>query len=432
MRVDRSDLEQTLARVRAQTVDLCRPLEIEDHVVQPVEDASPPKWHLGHTTWFFEQVILARYEPDYRPHDDLYGYVFNSYYESFGTRVARPSRGTLSRPTVREVLRYRAAVDERMARLFQSVPEEDWPVVADLVVVGINHEQQHQELLVTDIKSIYACNPLRPVYRPSGPAARPTEGVASSTGRAGHVASVGFDGGVVEIGRKQEGFAWDNERPSHCVFLQPFRLHQRLVTNGEYLEFVNDGGYSEFRHWLSDGWDVVRQQGWESPLYWERADGGWRVATLGGVKDLDPDEPVCHVSFYEADAFARWAQKRLPTEEEWEHAAARSELDPTLGNFLEDERFHPRPQVPSGARSSRSLEQMLGDVWEWTESAYHPYPGYRPASGALGEYNGKFMNNQRVLRGGSCATPRSHIRLTYRNFFQPDKRWQFTGIRLAD
>jgi ergothioneine biosynthesis protein EgtB len=431
MGADRSDLQRTFAQVRAQTVALCRPLEVEDYVVQPVEDASPPKWHLGHTTWFFEQVILAEYEAQHRPHHDLYAYVFNSYYESFGSRVLRPRRGTMSRPTVREILGYRAAVDERMARLMQSVAEEHWPKVADLLVVGINHEQQHQELLVTDIKSIYAGNPLRPVYHPAetgrnaGSEPEPADRVSPASSRS-------FDGGVVEIGRKAEGFAWDNERPAHCVFLQPFRLQHRLVTNGEYLEFMNDGGYSDFRHWLSDGWDVVRQQGWDSPLYWEKVDGDWRLATLGGVKALDPREPVCHVSFYEADAFARWAHKRLPTEEEWEHAAARSGADPAVGNFLEDQQFHPRPPSALDQRPPASLAQLLGDVWEWTASAYHPYPGYEPASGALGEYNGKFMNNQRVLRGGSCATPRSHIRPTYRNFFQPDKRWQFTGIRLAE
>jgi ergothioneine biosynthesis protein EgtB len=429
MRVEREALQQLYSQVRAQTVALCQPLAIEDHVVQPIDDVSPPKWHLGHTTWFFERVILADLEPGYLPYDDLYFYVFNSYYETYGERVPRLRRGTLSRPTVAEVASYRAAIDERMTCLIATAGERRWSDLTDLVVLGVNHEQQHQELLVTDIKYIFASNPLRPTYRSqgAGPSSAPTRAQ-----RAAGATAVSFDGGVVEIGQREETFAWDNERPVHNTFLAPFRLHDRLVTNAEYLEFMRDNGYTDFRHWLSDGWDVVRQQGWDSPLYWEKSDGAWRVLTLGGAKEIDPDEPVCHVSFYEADAFARWAQRRLPSEEEWEHAALTKRADAAAGNFLEDGRFHPvRLPAPRQGDTTR-LAQMLGDVWEWTTSAYHAYPGYRQTTGALGEYNAKFMNNQRVLRGGSCATPRGHIRPTYRNFFQPDNRWQFTGIRLAE
>ncbi len=427
--MERSTVAELYTQVRAQTEELCRPLEIEDHVVQPLDDVSPPKWHLGHTTWFFEQVILADHEPGFRPYDERYFYVFNSYYETFGARVARVRRGTLSRPTVQDVRRYRAAIDERMQHLIATVAEERWAEVADLTVLGANHEQQHQELLVTDIKSIFASNPLRPVYRALDARRNRSR---SPVDRDASAEWVKLAGGVVEIGQNEDGFAWDNERPRHCAFLNPFRLQARLVTNGEYLDFMRDRGYQDFRHWLSDGWDVVQQEAWKSPLYWERTNGTWRVLTLAGPRELDPDEPVSHVSFYEADAFARWAGKRLPTEEEWEHAGRTDQPDVREGNFLEDGTLHPRRLDPDRPTDAGRLRQMLGDVWEWTASAYHAYPGYRQTEGALGEYNAKFMNNQRVLRGGSCATPRNHIRLTYRNFFQPDQRWQFTGIRLAE
>jgi ergothioneine biosynthesis protein EgtB len=286
--------------------------------------------------------------------------------------------------------------------------------------LGLNHEQQHQELLVYDIKYVFANNPLRPVYQRAR--ARAAEIVPNSE-------FIEFKGGIVEIGHTGDGFAWDNEMPAHHVLLNDYKLQNRLVTNGEYLQFINDGGYEDFRHWLSDGWFVVQQQGWQSPLYWEKIDNQWFIMTLSGLHELDLNEPVCHVSYYEADAFAKWAQKRLPTEAEWEHAARAVKTNAAEGNFLDDQNYHP---IPCPTTGPNRLHQMLGDAWVWTASAYLGYPGYRQEAGALGEYNGKFMSNQMVLRGGSCATPRHHIRLTYRNFFQCDKRWPFTGIRLAD
>jgi ergothioneine biosynthesis protein EgtB len=381
-------------------------------------DVSPPKWHLGHTSWFFEQVILERFVQGYQPFSVPYHYIFNSYYDSFGDRVARDCRGTLSRPTVAQVYDYRAAIDERMLALLERIDDQD-PDVPRLVELGLHHEQQHQELLVTDIKHILASNPLHPVYRKPPPEDRAR--VAPPV----HWHSV--PGGIFELGAPNGGFAWDNEKPRHRMLVSDFVLMDRLVTCGEYLEFMEDGGYSDPLLWLSDGWDARNRQGWQAPLYWVRVDGTWRIGTLAGERDLDPNEPVTHVSFYEAMAYARWAGKRLPTEVEWEKAAATVRAPLTDGNFLEEEYYHPRVR----AHPSEALGQMFGDVWEWTGSAYLPYPGYRQEWGALGEYNGKFMSNQMVLRGGSCATPRSHFRPTYRNFFHCDKRWQFTGIRLA-
>jgi ergothioneine biosynthesis protein EgtB len=418
--MNRSELKNFYSAVRQTSEEICRPLQTEDYVVQPIDDVSPPKWHIGHTTWFFETVLLQKFLPNYKPFHKLYSFVFNSYYESFGTRVARPKRGSLSRPTVKEIYAYRAAVDEQMNGLFETVAAKQWPEFSRLVTLGLNHEQQHQELLVYDIKYIFANNPLRPIYQKARTQA--PESIPNSE-------FVEFKGGVVEIGHTGEGFAWDNEMPAHRVLLNDYKLQNRLVTNGEYLQFINDGGYADFRHWLSDGWFAVQQQGWQSPLYWEKSDGQWFIMTLSGWRELDPSEPVCHVSFYEADAFAKWAQKRLPTEAEWEHAARDVKANAAEGNFLDDQYFHPLPCRTTGPNR---LHQMLGDVWVWTASAYLGYPGYRQEAGALGEYNGKFMSNQMVLRGGSCATPRNHIRLSYRNFFQCDKRWPFTGIRLAD
>ncbi len=414
-----AELQQFYSAVRKTSENLCRPLEIEDYVVQPMDDVSPPKWHLGHVTWFFETVILQKFQPHFKPFHKLYNFVFNSYYESFGTRVFRPKRGTLSRPTVKEIYAYRAAIDERMNELFATIAQKHWPEFSRLVTLGLNHEQQHQELLVYDIKYIFANNPLRPVYQ-KAKALPQTAEVKTEY--------LNIPGGIVEIGHHADGFAWDNEMPAHQVLLRDFKLQNRLVTNGEYLGFINDGGYSDFRHWLSDGWTVVQEQEWQCPLYWEKCDEQWFIMTLAGWRELDPNEPVCHVSFYEADAFAKWAQKRLPTEFEWEHAARIMNVEAGDGNFLDDQNFHPIPAQTAAPR----LQQMLGDVWAWTASAYLGYPGYRQEEGALGEYNGKFMSNQMVLRGGSCATPRNHIRLTYRNFFQCDKRWLFSGIRLAN
>jgi ergothioneine biosynthesis protein EgtB len=350
----------------------------------------------------------------------IYDHVsFNSYYQHVGERWERPKRGDLSRPTVQDVYAYRAAIDDRMMRLIDTLDAPPWPDVYDRIVLGLHHEQQHQELLVTDIKYILATNPLNPVYH-SVP-----QGTSSPSGRPARF--IPFAGGMYTIGHDAGGFCFDNEQPAHRVLVQDFALHDRLVTNGEYLAFIEDGGYSDFRHWLSNGWDTVQHEAWTAPLYWQRLDGQWYEMTLTGLRALDVHAPVTHVSYYEAAAYASWVGKRLPTEAEWEVAARCIKATPEAGNFVETHNFHPMPAPPQ-----EGLVQMLGDAWEWTGSAYLPYPGYRQGPGALGEYNGKFMVDQMVLRGGSCATPRSHIRVTYRNFFPAYERWQFTGIRLAD
>lgn len=418
--MERDDLKRRFLETRKTSEEICAPLEVEDYVVQPIDDVSPPKWHLGHTTWFFETFLLKQFRSGYIPHNDLYGYLFNSYYESIGERWDRPRRGVLSRPTVKDVYKYRASIDPQMVELIGSVENSRRPNFAFLVDLGIHHEQQHQELLYTDIKNILAGSPLHPAYREISPKKSAVVFLPASYKE--------FEGGIVEIGYEGSGFAFDNEMPRHQVLLRDFRLQNRLVTNREYLEFMKDGGYADARLWLSDGWQTVQERGWQSPLYWENVDDRWHVMTLTGFRAVEPEEPVCHVSFYEADAFARWTEKRLPTEEEWEHAAVRSGAEPSSGNFVDDKNYHP---VPLASAKTDALQQMFGDVWEWTASAYLPYPGFRPAAGAIGEYNGKFMSNQMVLRGGACVTPRNHIRPTYRNFFQCDKRWQFSGIRLA-
>jgi ergothioneine biosynthesis protein EgtB len=399
--------------VREMSLQLCAPLSIEDHSLQPMPDASPAKWHLAHTTWFFETFILSQYVPGYRPFHPAFRNLFNSYYNTVGDRPLRALRHTLSRPSLDEVRAYRADVDEAMAGLLK----DELPAVAlDLIELGINHEQQHQELIVTDVKNGLWTNPLRPAYREAsrGKDSKPASPLAWNSFPEG-VFSLGFDG---------SGFAFDNEGPRHNVYLQPFRLASRLVTNREYLEFMGDGGYGKATLWLSDGWDCVRNNQWNAPLYWEQRDGEWWSYTIEGMQPVQLDEPVCHLSYYEADAFAHWAGARLPTEYEWEIAARSVPLN---GNFVETGELHPCP-----ARSNQPLAQMFGDVWEWTSSAYTPYPGFKPAAGAVGEYNGKFMCNQMVLRGGSCATSQSHMRATYRNFFPPHVRWQFMGIRLAN
>lgn len=405
------ELRERYRAVRAATEALAAPLAVEDQVVQTMPDASPTKWHLAHTTWFFETFVLA--PRGHAPFHERYGYLFNSYYEGVGARVARPRRGLLSRPTVDEVLAYRAHVDRAML----DVLSEDLGSLAAVFEIGLHHEQQHQELLLTDVKTVLAANPLHPAYRERAP---------GSFGEPPRPRFVEQDGGLHEIGDASTSFAFDNERPRHRVFLERFAIASRLVTNGEYLAFVEDGGYRRPELWLSDGFAVVQTRGWDAPLYWERdaEGGGWSLATLGGLLPLDPNEPVCHVSLYEADAFARWAGARLPSEAEWEVAARAAPIE---GNFVESERFHPAPLVDRDA----PIAQLFGDAWEWTASPYAPYPGFRPLEGTLGEYNGKFMCNQFVLRGGSCATPQDHVRATYRNFFPPDARWQFTGIRLA-
>lgn len=394
--------------VRAQTEALCQPLAIEDYGVQPMLDASPPKWHLAHTTWFFETFLLKPFVAGYAPFHPAFEYLFNSYYDGVGAQFPRPDRGTLSRPTVAQVLAYRRHVDEAMAPLLAADGE-----VRSRIELGLHHEQQHQELMVTDVKANLGSNPLKPPYRAA-------EMVAASSPRP--LGFVQFSGGVEEVGANLgTGFRFDNESPRHKVWVDDFALADRLVTNGEYAAFVKDGGYQAPALWLSEGWAWRRQHGVVAPMYWRQTDGGWLEYRLDGERELAGDAPVAHVSYFEADAYARWAGARLPTEAEWEAVAA---SQPVRGNFA-DGTLHPQPagDVP--------LAQLFGDCWEWTSSSYGPYPGFRPLAGTLGEYNGKFMSSQQVLRGGSCATPAGHVRATYRNFFHPKDRWQFTGIRLA-
>jgi len=376
-------------------------------------------------TWFYEQVFLDRYIPGYKPFNPEFGWIFNSYYDSFGVRIERSQRGTLSRPTLDEVHGFRAAIDEQMAELIAGISESDWVAFADLLILALNHEQQHQELLLTDLKYILACNPGRPAYSQHTPASNGAHTLPQAS-------AVAFEGGVFEVGSQGDRFSYDNEGPGHKVYLEPFQLQDRLVTNGEYLAFVKDGGYTSFKHWLSDGWMTVRQEAWEAPLYWEERDGEWFEYTLYGLAPLELNAPVCHVSYYEAEAFAHWADKRLPLEFKWEVAVQQSGLTPAEDGFFDDGHFHPTA-LDAGKASNGTpvLRQMFGHCWEWTGSGYLPYPGYRRIDGPFGEYNGKFMVNQMVLRGGSVATSFDHIRQTYRNFFKPDKRWQFKGIRLA-
>jgi ergothioneine biosynthesis protein EgtB len=411
--------------VRAQTERLCEPLEVEDFVVSSMPDVSPTKWHLAHTSWFFETFVLAEHDPTYRSPDPRFAFLFNSYYVQAGERHCRAQRGLVTRPTVREVFAYRAHVDAAMLRLIERIAGDVQHPAAGLIELGLHHEQQHQELLVTDIKHVLWTNPLRPTYREAP--ARQARGEAN----AAHAAEMQwneFSGGVAWIGHDGPGFAYDNEGPRHRVFLEPYRLASRPVTNGDYLEFVRDTGYSRPDLWLSAGLATVQDRHWDAPLYWEMdADGQWTEFTLGGTRTLEGAalaEPVTHVSYYEADAYARWAGVRLPTEFEWEVAARGA---PVEGRFVDAERFHPGP-----AGKGEGLAQLYGDVWQWTQSAYVGYPNYRPSHGAIGEYNGKWMADQWVLRGASCATPLSHARATYRNFFPSDTRWQFTGFRLAD
>jgi ergothioneine biosynthesis protein EgtB len=405
-------LRDRLAETRRLSTELARPLSDEDQVVQANDDASPTKWHLAHTTWFFEAFLLKRFLEGYRVFDETFEYCFNSYYESVGPRQPRGKRGLLTRPPAAEVRDYRTYVDDALDRLFDTeLPQE----AAELIELGINHEQQHQELLLTDILSLFAAGPLKPAYREAEP------GVAIQD--EAPLEFIAFDGGIFEVGHHGEGFAYDNEGPRHEVLLRPFKLAARCVTTAEFIEFIEDGGYLTPTLWLADGWAKVQSRDWRGPLYVEEAEGGYMQMSLLGARPIDPSAPVTHVSYYEADAFARWAGKRLPTEFEWEVAA---DGVPVRGRMLGERHLRPLA-APSGGR----LQQMFGDVWEWTASAYLPYPGFRTAPGAIGEYNGKFMANQFVLKGGSCATPERHVRRTYRNFFYPHQRWQFTGLRLA-
>jgi ergothioneine biosynthesis protein EgtB len=412
------DLQTRFGAVRGRSRRLVEPLAPEDCVVQSMPDVSPTKWHLAHVTWFFETFVLKPHAPEYRPFHPDFEYLFNSYYNLVGEQYPRPRRGLVTRPTVAETLDYRGHVDDAMRRLLQAGPSDE---VRELVELGLQHEQQHQELLLMDIKHVLSCNPLFPAYRDdldgaSGPATAPSD----DPGRWPM-----FDGGVVEIGHAGAGFSFDNERPRHEVLVRPFRLAPRLTTNGEYLGFLQDGGYRRPELWLADGWTALGERRWRAPLYWVERDGTWHEFTLGGLRPLALDAPVCHVSYYEADAYARWHGERLVEEAEWERVARSV---PVEGNFVEQDRLHPCPAAHDDDAAPR---QLYGDAWEWTRSAYLPYPGFREAPGAVGEYNGKFMCNQMVLRGGACVTPHDHVRPSYRNFFYPHQRWQFAGIRLA-
>jgi ergothioneine biosynthesis protein EgtB len=406
-------LTEQYEHVRQFSELLCQPLEIEDYNIQAMPDVSPAKWHLAHVTWFFETFLLMPHLPNYEVFHPKFGYLFNSYYEAIGQRHPRPQRGLLSRPTVDEVYRYRTYVDEAMRSLLSILSGN--PEIDALTTLGLHHEQQHQELLLTDLKYNFSINLLRPAYRSDLPCP------ASANPSKEHW--LDYPGGLYSLGDAGSSFAFDNETPRHPVYLQDYWLTARLVTNGEYLEFIQAGGYQKPEYWLSEGWAIAQSENWQSPLYWEKIDGNWWVMTLGGMRSLNLDEPVCHVSYYEADAYAHWVGHRLPTEAEWEVAAMQV---PMQGNFVENNLLHPAP-----ATGTTRPDQLFGDVWEWTQSAYLPYPNFKTAAGAVGEYNGKFMCNQMVLRGGSCVTSHSHIRPTYRNFFPPSARWQFMGIRLA-
>lgn len=411
-----SEVQQRYAEVRAFTERLAQPLSPEDQTVQSMPDVSPTKWHRAHVTWFFETFVLAGNEQNFTPFQDEYWFLFNSYYEAVGPRHERQARGVISRPGAHDVGRYRQNVDDRFTDMIDRLDEgalgKLWPTIE----LGFHHEQQHQELLLMDIKHVLSLNPLQPVYA----------GIAPASSGADRMGWVAFDGGLVEIGHEGTGFSFDNEMPRHQQWLPPYRLADRLVTNADWLEFMADGGYERSELWLSDGWAKVKNDGWNAPLYWRQVDGVWFEHTLHGTTTVNPGQPVCHVSHYEADAFATWAGRRLPTEAEWEHAA--SLQAPRPGTHAGLDIFHPVAAGPSDG----TLRQLLGDCWEWTSSAYLPYPGFHPAEGAVGEYNGKFMSSQMVLRGGCALTPPGHARVPYRNFFPPSARWPMTGVRLAD
>ncbi|MGB7127330.1 MAG: ergothioneine biosynthesis protein EgtB [Methylovirgula sp.] len=401
--------------VREISRSLSARLSDADATVQSMPDASPTKWHLAHTTWFFETMVLVPRLSCYRLFDESFGFLFNSYYDTIGARQPRPKRGLITRPSLEVIYDYRTHVDAAVERLLCDAPSPD---LAELIELGCHHEQQHQELLLTDILHLFAQNPLLPAYKDPGPIA--VDPNADQT-----LGYKSVQGGVVEIGHNGEGFAFDCEGPRHSVFLEPFRLADRLISNQEWIEFIRDGGYDNPLLWLSEGWARARSENWTMPLYWDKRDDEYWAMTLRGAQPIDPAAPVCHVSYFEADAFATWARRRLPTEAEWEHAAG--DVSQT-GNFLESGRLRPKPAV----KATGEVRQMFGDVWEWTRSAFSPYPRFRAAEGAIGEYNGKFMCGQFVLRGGSCVTAADHVRPTYRNFFPPDARWQFSGLRLAE
>ncbi|HTH73247.1 MAG TPA: ergothioneine biosynthesis protein EgtB [Trinickia sp.] len=414
--MDRSDpmsvvvsaLQRAYDEVRQYSLALAEPLSAEDQGVQSMPDASPTKWHLAHTTWFFETVVLKPHAPGYRPFDERYAYLFNSYYEALGPRHARPQRGLLTRPSLEDVHAYRRHVDQAVAALIGKADADTLAGVEPLITLGLHHEQQHQELIVTDLLHAFSCNPLLPAYRPASSPGddRRREAPSSAHARARALEWLRLEGGVVGIGHDGDGFCFDNECPRHDYLLRAYEIAHRLVTCGEYAAFIEDGGYERPELWLSDGWAAIQREGWNAPIYWigeeGASDGNWQVFGLTGVQALDPDAPVSNLSFYEAAAYAEWAGARLPTEFEWE-----------------------------AAFDAPGIEQMTGHVWQWTRSSYDPYPGFRPLAGVAAEYNGKFMVGQQVLRGGSIATPPGHTRPTYRNFFPPAARWQLTGVRLV-
>ncbi len=415
--MSQSEYIKQYLQVRSFSERLCAPLETEDYLIQSMPDVSPTRWHLAHTTWFFETFILKPELHTYRSPNERYNYLFNSYYNAIGDQYPRPKRGLLSRPTVQEVYAYRQHVDQQMQILLDEMSDIKFDKLKSFLVLGLNHEQQHQELMLTDIKHVFFQNPLFPVYQ------KQTLDESSST--TPPYSWTQFGGGQVKHGYSGDGFCFDNETPRHDILLQPFELGNRLITNGEYLSFIEAGGYKQPKLWLSDGWAIINSGKWDSPLYWVKQDDKWSEFTLSGLLPLQPESPVTHLSYYEADAFANWSGVRLPSEFEWEFAARGLKSE---GNFVEGQQFHPRPVDDT---QDPDIQQMFGDVWEWTRSPYSPYPGFKVDEGAVGEYNGKFMSSQMVLKGGSCATSSNHIRSTYRNFFYPHSRWQFMGLRLA-
>lgn len=410
------DILAAYTAVRAATEMLCQPLEIDDFQIQTMPDVSPTKWHIAHVSWFFETFLLRLYLFNYQPFHPQFAHLFNSYYETVGSFHPRPQRGFLNRPTVKEVFEYRAYVDEHMQQLLTQHGHAERDEIVMRTRVGINHEQQHQELMLTDIKHVFATNPLKPAYQ---------ERTLPTTTQSLALHWRSHPGGLLTTGNTGEGeFCYDNEMPPHQTYVAPFKIASRLVTNGEYIEFINDHGYERVDLWLSDAWSTVKQQQWQAPLYWQQRDNEWWHMTLNGMQPVDLNAPLCHVSLYEADAFARWSGKRLPSEAEWEVIARQQ---PIAGNLRDSGNLH-----PVTSQTSDEIQQLYGDVWEWTQSPYSPYPGFKALAGSLGEYNGKFMCSQFVLRGGSCVTPADHIRVTYRNFFYPGDRWQFSGLRLAE
>src|SRR3954447_15439311 len=424
------DADSLVARydeVRAHTERLAAPLSPEDQTAQSMADVSPTKWHRAHVTWFFETFVLAEHEQGFTPFQEKYWFLFNSYYEAVGPRYSRPMRGLISRPGAHDVGRYRGDIDARMRELMTTLDGGTLEKVSSRIELGFHHEQQHQELLLMDIKHVLSLNPLQPAYVDRPPVDRPVDGSPEAPGELGWV---DVEGGLVEVGHEGPGFSFDNELPRHQVWLEPYRLADRLVTNGEWLAFMSDGGYRRHELWLSDGWARVNAEDWRAPFYWTELDGVWFEHTLHGTWPVDPSLPVAHVSHYEAEAFATWAGKRLPTEAEWEHAVAQDGALPAADGSDGAPAYH--PTRAAGASTAGRLRQVPGDCWEWTSSAYLPYPGFHPAAGAIGEYNGKFMSSQMVLRGGSALTPPGHARTTYRNFFPPGARWAMSGVRLAD